>query len=161
MVTFFLLLFVVTLIIDLASSGHAYIIFSRLFIWWGEYKSKGPMPPLDFKKHIETTYIVDGQKYAVLVLKRPTLGWVKCGVLKDEEWIDRTDKILYYSGIFRNFHGIGITPAHISTKYKKMAFVFQDGANIHVESNKVIYTTLKEFYSKRGEDIPTLKVESP
>lgn len=157
----FLFVFIAVLLANLVRSGEAYIYFSRFITAVNSVKDKSPRYATVRGKIMEIEYKAGKSKYAVIVLKRDPLNWIEARALKGGQWLDRTAKLLYYAGPFRNFHGLGLTPLHISEKYEKIALLFADGAMVHIERNEVIIPTIKAFYS--GKEIPTLsrKVQPP
>jgi hypothetical protein len=97
-------------------------------------------------RFLEIQYIHAGRKYAIMVLKKEPLKWVMSSAFKGGQWVDRTKKLEYYAGPFRNFHGLGMTPKHISPKYEKLGFRFADGAVLHVQPDQVILKAIHDFY---------------
>lgn len=155
----FLFAFIAVLLANLVRSGEAYIYFSRFITAINAVKDKSPRYATTRGKVMEIEYKAGKNKYAIIVLRRDPLNWVKAGALKNEQWVDRTVKLLYYAGPFRNFHGLGLTPAHISEKYEKIALQFADGALIHIERNQAIIPTIKAFYADR--EIPVISRKAP
>lgn len=149
MITIFLLAFIVCLVSNLITTGEAYIFFARFITLVNSYGDRKPKPALDISdRFLEIQYTHQGRKYAVMVLKREPLRWVVSSALKVGQWVDRTKKIEYYAGPFRNFHGLGTTPKHISPKYEKLGFKFEDGAVLHVLPDQVILKAIHDFYKE-------------
>lgn len=146
MITIFLIAFVVVLCLNLISNGEGYIYFTRLITAINNIRDKSPRYAKNKDTLIEIEYKFGRRRYGILVLKKNPLQWTQVGALKNGEWLDRTAKITYLAGPFKNFHGMGIAPKHISKKYEKLAFKFGDGTIIHVSHNDTIVPRIKAAY---------------
>jgi len=146
MITIFLLAFIYCLVSNLITNGEAYIFFARVITFMNSAGQKNQKIARDVGRCLEIEYLHAGRKYAVMVFKKQPLPWLKVAAKKNGTWIDKTDKVIYYAGPYRNFHGLGLTPHHISPKYEILAFRFADEAILHVKPDQVIVTAIRDFY---------------
>lgn len=148
MITVFLLAFIFCLISEMIANGEAYIIFSSLLITFNSIGRDSIGSAVNRDRYIEIPYFYGKYRFSIMIMKREPLKWTGVGSLENGKWVNRTRYVLYYSGPFKNFHGLGLTPRHIIPTTEKFSFAFIDGSVIHVNKDQCIVPTIKEFYRK-------------
>jgi hypothetical protein len=135
------------IIYEMIEEGEAYMLLYRYVEFVQSLKAKIPLKLRRKKNCLLAEYLAGGSIYAVTISQeevQPWNAWVKAAVFIEgsEDAIPLTGKIRYRAGIFRNFNGT-LTPKDLSPKYRKIAFMYDDGSVLHVGPNEPIVDTLK------------------
>jgi hypothetical protein len=148
MMTIFLIIFIVLVVLESIENKEAYIYFSRLISYLNSLATSKKSPVSDHLNHIEIEFSYGKDCFGIILPKRNPLKWVEVRALKNGKWVNKTNKLLYFAGPYKNFYGTAITPQQISDKYEKLAFGFIDGSIVHVQKNSPIMLSFKKFFSK-------------
>jgi hypothetical protein len=143
MIEGFILVFGVCLLINHIREGKSFILLTQLVTIANSIREKSPRNASDKGKNLNVEYKYGNRIYCILIPKRRPIPWTHAGVFKAGQWVNKTSKIKYYSGPFRDFHGFPITPANISQKYEKISFIMDDKSRIQVMPNENIAEKLK------------------
>ena len=152
MFSIFLCMFVFCLLVNIMRSGEGYNLFYRYVTFMNSLSDTSPRFARTKPHVMFVDYKVGKKTYGVLipaVIPAEHLKWIGVAVVKDivEESepavLDRTLKINYYAGVFKNFHGIPVTPKMISRSYKQMFFEYGGGVILTVERDQPIIATLE------------------
>lgn len=148
MYSLFLIVFVICVVVNHVRNGDSYIVFSRIVSAVNSIREKSPRNASKKNSTYRVQYKYGNRIYCIAFPLRQSMMWTRVGVLKNGHWEDKTAKIQYYAGPFKNFHSMPITPADIHPEYEALAFKFSDGSTIHVKSHEVILKTLREKHLK-------------
>jgi hypothetical protein len=147
MIEGFILVFGICLLINHIREGKSFILLTQLVTIANSIREKSPRNASEKGKYLKIEYKYGHRIYCDLIPKGRPIPWTHAGVLKDGEWINKTSKIKYYSGPFRNFPG-GMTPAYISDKYEKISFIMDDKSRIQVMPNEIIADKLRSEHTR-------------
>jgi len=140
----FLFAFLIAFIVKQIRDDKSYILFSRAVIMANSIRDKSPRYATIENRFLTVEYKFGNRIYKLIIPKRRPMTWVKVGALKQgsDKFVNRTSKIEYFAGPFKNFHELPLKPRNISEKYIKLSFVFSNELRIHVNSDQPIYETL-------------------
>jgi hypothetical protein len=136
--------FIIAVIVKYIREDKSYILFSRAVTMANSITDKSPRYATVENRFLVVEYKFGTRIYRLIIPKKSPMTWVKVGAMKagSDKFVNRTSKIEYFAGPFKNFHELPVKPRHISQKYVKLSFVFANGVKIHVEGEQPIYETL-------------------
>ena len=148
MIEGFILAFGICLLINHIREGKSFILLTQLVTIANSIREKSPRNASEKGKNLRIEYKYGNKIYCNIVPKKHPIPWTHAGALKDNQWINKTSKIKYFSGPFRDFHGVPLTPSHISSKYEKLSFIMDDKSRIQVMANEVIADKLRSEHTR-------------
>lgn len=148
MIEIFDLLFAISLLIYLSRNEEGLILLSKLITIVNNIRDKSPRQAKERRKSIAVEYKFGRRTHCILIPIKEPLDWIHAAGRIDGNWVDKTIKLHYYAGPFKNFHSLPLRGIDISPKYEVWAFRFRDGSVIHVQPTEIIITKLKNERAK-------------